>query len=124
MSIADDNPWSWEIEGDTLISDQRGWNEGTDEEISEFMSQLKELGGDPDITSSVAILDSEIKLDSERQAAIEQNAPLYEEIGIERQAIVSDGIAGLALKSLVDTPPGYEVNSFDTKEAAVAWCQD
>ena len=124
MSIANNNPWSWEIEEKTLISDQRGWSEGTDEEINEFMKQLRELGSNPDITRSIAILDSDIKLDSERQATIEQSAPLYEEIGIEKQAIVSDGISGLALKSLVDTPPGYEVDSFDNKEAAMIWCQD
>jgi hypothetical protein len=124
MRLADDNPWSWEIDENTLICDQRGWNEGTEEEINELMEQFSELGSDPEITQSITLLDPDIKLDSERQAVIEQNAPLYDRLGIKKQALVSDGIAGMALKSLVDTPDGFEIDSFDTKEAAVAWCQD
>lgn len=124
MSLARNHPWSWETDGNVVICDQRGWNEGTEEQIKELMTQFQQMAGKERITASVTMLDPDIDLGPERQAVIEQNAPLYDELGVMKQALVGDGIAGLALKSLVDMPDGMEIRTFDERSAAMEWCQE
>lgn len=89
-----------------------------------MMDQLVSKAKPSSVAASLVRLDSDIKLGPERQTVIEQNAPVYDDLGIEKQAIVSDGIAGMALQSFVDLPPGMEIETFDDRKSALEWCQE
>jgi hypothetical protein len=88
------------------------------------MGQFAELAGPDHVTASLTMVDSDVKLDGERQQKIEEASPTYERLGIERLALVADGITGMALASLVDLPPGMELRTFDDRSAAMEWCRD
>jgi hypothetical protein len=87
------------------------------------MNQFEELAGDPGVNATVTVMDSDASLDKETQQYLEQNSPVYDRLGINRVALVSDGIQAMAVSSLVETPSGVEIETFDEKQSAMEWCK-
>jgi hypothetical protein len=123
MSLSTDDPWTYETTDNMVICDQRGWEDATLEELTTLMEQFETLASEEGISASLTIMDPESSLDAETQEFLEGNTPIYDRLGIEKVALVSAGIQSLAIKSLVETPPGVEIDTFDERETAEAWCK-
>ncbi len=125
MSLSDNDPWSYETDGNVLVCDQRGWSDGTVEEIHRLMEQFEELAAPSEITATMTLVDPDIKLDGETQDLIEQNAPVYERLGIRKVALVADRkLTGMALESLSDPSPDVSLQTFTDQDDARAWCEE
>jgi len=114
MSISAGNEWSYEVDDGVVVCDQRGFDDASMDQLEEVMAQFDELASDDYVTGSVTIMDEDANLDAETQSFLKQNSPTYDRLGIERVALVSEGIGGLAVKSLVELD-NTEIETFDER---------
>ena len=122
MSISAGNEWSYEVDDGVVVCDQRGFDDASMDQLEEMMARFDELASDDYVTGSVTIMDEDANLDAETQSFLRQNSPTYDRLGIERVALVSEGIGGLAVKSLVELD-NTEIETFDERAAAVSWAR-
>lgn len=85
--------------------------------------RLKELLGRETVTSYVAVDDTDGPVSSERFEDIERLSAFAARNGIERIALVGEGVKTIAIEGTVDHPD-LEVDRFEDRAAAVDWVRD
>lgn len=123
MSVQDrGDGWTVEVDGSVII-----WEFLPGMELSAFREDAypvyERLLDDHDIDAMVTIVKLEDAFGADVFEVWEQSAMRAEQAGIERWAVVADGIKALSLRGKVDTG-GLDTLTTEDRTEAVEWARD
>lgn len=121
-SSGDDQDWELSVEGSVIVgrfAREMAVDMETFLDVGEEWSDLVTRDG---VTAHVAIFETEESIGWEVLDAMERAAEMGVDSGIERWAIVADGVKRLAVKNRVEMP-GLDVMTTDDPEEAFEWAR-
>lgn len=122
MSDTDSTPVEVEERDDYIIADFSEWD-GNREIISDVEEVWAEAVSPEHISGTVNIYNSDMDLSGEFQDYIaEEWSKLPDQVGLERAAIVSEGVTNLAISANLDVPD-LDLETFGNAEEAVKWIE-
>lgn len=115
--------WSYKRYGNVGVWNTEGWQGDVDETFEAVSDHYRETTREHTITATLVVFGGETALSKETQERMgEEWSRTGRHAGIEKIGFVSEGLAALAVKAILDVP-GAEIETFDTLEAGLDWAR-
>ncbi len=117
---------SWElyVEDTVLVAN---FSDGMPSDAAEYQKvneQFERLAARSTVDAHLSLLNMSSSLNRDVFEKAQEAAAVGVEYGIDKWAIVSEGIKSMALSSQVKDVPGVEVEAFTTKSEAIEWATE
>jgi hypothetical protein len=120
--MSDDHAWSVSVDRNVLV-----WEFPEGMELSEFgesaWNRYVDLLDRHDVRGMVTVVEMDDPFDADTFEVWQRSARKGTEEGIERWAVVADGIKAMSVRSQLDVPE-LSVETFDTRDDATEWARN
>ncbi len=112
--------WELYVEDNVLVADFGAGMPSDESEYAKVNEQFERLAARSEVDAHVSVLQMEASLNGDVFEKAKEAAKVGTDYGVDRWAIVSDGIKSLALKGKV-AEMGVEPMATDDRAEAMAW---